>query len=179
MNIVSIECPNCGGRIPRQGSEYFVRCPYCDTEVAFNEIKEEAQIDALKDRLDAYEQMADDDETIRRRVARWIMVRNISLSAMGVLHFFGFSLVGASDYAGSKKELLLGFGSVFCLIAWVLAFCVPAILGYYYHPYNVLTHEPQKAGRLKTGIMLAIIGLAILVFSAFAAFVLMRVLGMA
>ena len=53
MNIVSIECPNCGGRIDRDKSEYFANCPFCGTEVCFDEIKGEAQygqIDELKDR---------------------------------------------------------------------------------------------------------------------------------
>ena len=55
MDIVLIKCPNCGGNIERQKGEYFSKCPYCGAEVCFDEIKEEAQLGVLKDKIDILE----------------------------------------------------------------------------------------------------------------------------
>lgn len=177
MDVVSLECPNCGGRIERKGSEYFARCPFCDTEVAFDEIREEAQIDELKDRIGTYEQRASEDEAKRARLHKWIMIRNLLLAIIGVLNFCGFTLVGATDGFDNRSESILGIGSLLCFLSWLAAFAVPFFMGSAYPPYNVLTGETEPAGKVRAGLRVALIELAVLIGSSFAAYIVMNIMG--
>ncbi len=141
MDIVSIKCPNCGAPVERKGSEYFAKCPYCNLEVSFDEIKEEAQIDELKDRIGSYEKMQSFDANKRADLHKWTVIRNVAFAVVGVLNFCGFVLVGASEINGNSIGPMVGFGSMFVLFAFVIGFATPFALAYYYPTYNVLTGE--------------------------------------
>ena len=178
MQVVSIECPNCGAKIERKDNEYFAKCPYCEVEVAFDEIKEEAQIGELKSKVRSLEKTAGEDEEWRSKHRKWRTMRNVGLAAVGVLNFCGFSLVGSSDALGLKFETMLGFGAIFCLLSWILAFVLPFVLGKHYPAYDVLTAEEDKTAGLKAGVKMAFMVLGVLLFSAFAAYIFMRLLGL-
>ena len=179
MEVVSIECPNCGARIERKNNEYFAKCPYCGVEVAFDEIKEEAQIGELKDKVRTFEKTAGEDEEWRRKHRKWRTIRIVGLAVVGVFNFCGFSLVGSSDAFGYRFETMLGFGAIFCMLSWITAIFLPFFLGRRYPAYDFLTGEVDAAAGLKAGVKLAFLELGVLLFSAFAAYVFMRMLGLA
>ncbi len=178
MQVVSIECPNCGAKIERRDNEYFAKCPYCEVEVAFDEIKEEAQIGELKDKVRSLEKTVGEDEEWRSKHRKWKLYRNVGLAVVGVLNFCGFSLVGASDAFGVKFEPMLGFGAIFCLLSWVAAIGLPLLLGGYYPPYNVLTGEMDPTAKLKAGVKLAFAELGVLLISSIVAYVFMSIMGL-
>ena len=93
-DIIAIACPHCGGRVQRNNNEYFAKCPYCGSEIAFNEIREEAQLGAYRERLDVLEQSENTDRAKRLDMQKWIRNRNIVFAVISVCNFLAFLLVG-------------------------------------------------------------------------------------
>lgn len=94
MDIITLECPNCGAKVVRQKNEYFATCPYCGVEVCFDEIKGEAakgQIDELKDSVEGYKKEKEIIDEGRENLKRWSRWRNILYASITGLVFFGFS----------------------------------------------------------------------------------------
>ena len=179
MDVVSIECPNCGGHIERKGTEYFVKCPYCDVELAFDDIKEEAQIGELKDKVNNLKQLRSDEDSKRSELRKWILWRNILFGLMGALHFCGFTCVGASGSDDAQIGFLLGLGSMMCLAAWVMALALPFVMASRYPAYNLLNGGKEVAGHARACFRLLLTTVGILLLSAFAAYVVLSAVGLA
>ena len=178
MDVVSLECPNCGGHVERKGSEYFVKCPYCGVEVAFDEIKEEAQIGGLKDKVSSLERMQDEQEAKRSALRKWILWRNILFGLMGAMHFCGFTCVGASEAGDPSMELVLGLGTVLCLFAWIMAIALPLAMASNYPAYDLLNGGTEVAGKPKACLKMFLMTFGILALSAFAAFIVLTIAGL-
>ena len=98
MDIITLECPNCGAKVVRQKNEYFATCPYCGVEVCFDEIKGEAakgQIDELKDSVEGYKKEKEIIDEGRENLKRWSRWRNILYASITCLVFFGFFFISA------------------------------------------------------------------------------------
>ena len=94
MDIVEIECPNCGAPVERKQGEYFVKCPFCGVEIGFDEMKEEVQFGEMQNRINILEKRDAVDMSHRRSLDRWLRSRNIMMAVMGIFSFLGFMLVG-------------------------------------------------------------------------------------
>ena len=182
MNIVSIECPNCGGRIDRDKSEYFANCPFCGTEVCFDEIKGEAQsgqIDELKDRVEAFEKRERFDEEGRSRIRKWIKWRNISYAAISGATFLGFFFVGLGSGSHPENDIFIGIGAVIFISMMTLFFACPPALAAHYPDYDLINGKVNFADRLAMYVKIAATSIGIGVISAFAAYIVLKSMGRA
>ena len=173
MDIVVIECPNCGGHVERKKGDYFGKCPYCGKEICFNEIKEEAEVGIVKERLEKLEQKEKAEDTHKKELKSWLTTRNWFLAIMGVCHFLGILLVALSD---DKEDWRLAVGSISALIAWILLFFIPLIFGLTYPTYNILSGKNEPAGKLRSGLTLLFIGFAVCAATALLAYFAFRFL---
>lgn len=161
MDIILIECPHCGGQVERKEGEYFAKCPYCGKEVCFNEIKEEAQINVFKDKLNDLEQKNKVEQEHKEKLQKWLKARNAFFAVMAICNFAGFFLVGISDAEDHADDVKMMIGSVCMIIAWTLLLFVPAALGLAYPNYNILSGSPEPGGKLKEGVKLLAAGFGI------------------
>ena len=182
VKIVTLECPNCGARIERDRNGYFGNCPFCGTEVCFDEIKGEAQagqINDLKDRVEAYQERERYDEEGRFRIRRWIKWRNISYAGFFVFSFLGFSLVGLSNSRYPEDDTLVGFGAVFFIMLITLFFAAPPALAAHYPDYDLINDKVSLVSRLGMWGRLAITSAGIALIAAFTVYLILRSMGRA
>ena len=161
MDIVTIECPNCGGRIDRAGDGYFANCPYCGTEVCFDEIKEEIQSGELN------------------KLRKWLKWRNIAFAAFWTLSFFAFFFVGLSTSLDPGNDALVGIGAVMFIMLFMLFFAGPAVLSTCYPDYDLINGHVSYSDRLVMWGKLAAISFGISLLAAFAAYVVLSFMGRA
>ena len=76
MDIVTIECPNCGAAVQRNKGEYFGKCPYCGVEVGFDEMKEEVQFVEMQNRINDLNWKITTDKQYKKQLAKWNKGRN-------------------------------------------------------------------------------------------------------
>ena len=174
-NIVAITCPHCGGQVQRANNEYFAKCPYCGIEVAFNEIKEEAQLGAYKDRLNVLEQNESIDTAKRLEMQKWVMIRNIVLVVISLLTFLAFVLVGMSTMMGI--ETFVGLGSICLLLALGGTLAAVPSLSVNYPGYNALYRTNEKFGKLTMMFKLGGLTVGLMLVSAFVAYFVLRIIG--
>ena len=167
MDIVMIKCPNCGGQVNRKDTEFFGRCPYCGSEVAFDAVKEEVQLDIYRDKIDALERNNNLDELTRKSLVKWYRMRNIVLIVMCICICVGFCLV---DKMVSSTDLT-GFGVFLVIIGLGLVFAGPPLIGFAYPSYNLLHQKEERAGKLMMWLKLTGIFVGSALLSMFAAFV--------
>ena len=173
MDIVTINCPNCGGAIQRKKNEYFVRCPYCGSETAFDEIKEEVQLTEYRERLDGLEQDANTDRVNREAMIKWCRWRNIFLIAMTLFQLLGFLAVGYVN--ATENEGLLGIGSLSVLAALMIYLGGMPALASHYPAYNALVKTTEKGGKVIMWLKLLAIGFGLLFAGAFGAYLILSV----
>lgn len=168
--VVTIKCPSCGGKVERTNNEFFARCPYCDNEVAFDEIREEAQLGEYREKLDAFERDNDRDQANRRNLKNWLMKRNIILGVMGACNCVGFSLVGFN------KESVSGVGAFLVFIALSLFVAAPPLLGSWYPAYNILYNRKERGGKVIMWLKMIGLSVAVLLVSVFLAYIICEVI---
>lgn len=169
MSIISIECPNCGANVNRKENEYFATCPFCGSEVAFNELKEEAAAGDYIDRINELEEEKDNDEKIRLKLKNWYNMRNGLFAIVGLFHWIGFSIVGS--HLNDRDDTVVGIGVIFCMISWICFLFSPALLAAIYPAYNVLTGKHETGGKFKMYFVLAGIELALIVLGTVLAYI--------
>ena len=180
MNIVSIECPNCGGKIERNKNEYFANCPYCGTEVCFDEIKGETQfgqINDLKDRVEEFEERERIDSEGRDRIKKWRKWRNITFTGFFVLTFLSFLFVGISTSPNPENDTLVGIGAVIFILLFILFFAGPPALASKYPDYDLIEGKVRFHDRLIMFGKLEAIAVGISILSAFAVYAVLSVFG--
>ena len=169
MDMIVINCPYCGGQVTRNRYDYFVNCPYCGREVAFDDIKEEAELDLYRDRIvelqhnnSAFEFNRRQEEESRQKLRKWIKRRNITFTVMTLLHGLGFSIVGSGVDDDSDMMVL---GMTFLLAAWATLIAAVALLPLAYPSYNYLTGENRPVNRFFLFLKLSAIGIALCMLS--------------
>ena len=173
-DMVSIKCPNCGGHIEREENEFFAKCPFCGMEVGFDELSEESQIGGLRSEIDTLRRNEKEDTNRRRKLSRWIRLRNIAIGAIAVLHLLGFVLIGIAIDVEPRRETPMTFGVVFVMLAWIGAVLAPVFLGLKYPDYNIITKKKERGGKFKAFIKILGINICLLVLSAFMAYAILR-----
>ena len=168
MNIISIKCPNCGGVIEREDGAHFAGCPYCGSEICFDEIREEAQVDAFREKLEVLERNDNFEESNRRRLRGWVKKRNIVFAVLAVLHLAGFTLAGFGSELDAEAPL--GTGAVLVLLAWCMILFVLPILGAAYPEYNILSGKVEKGAKIIMWLKLAGVAVMVCIFTSFLAY---------
>ncbi len=173
MNVVTIDCPHCGGRLERRKDEYFAKCPYCGSEIAFDEIKEEAQLGAYREKIDTLEHNENVDTVKRLSMQKWILARNIVFSVMAVFNCIGFLLVGLDKDKEESPLITIGSLLMFLVIlCWM--FGMP-FLSAAYPGYNALYRKDERFGKVRMWLKLCVLSFAVFVASAFIAYIIMKI----
>ncbi|MBP3204044.1 MAG: hypothetical protein J6M66_01330 [Lachnospiraceae bacterium] len=170
MDMVAIQCPNCGGRMERKEKEYFAKCPYCGSEVCFDEIKEEVQVDVYRDKAAELEQENNLYKENQKALQRWLRIRNIVFVITGLCHFLGFAIF-AYD---TESEAVLWIGMIFLIIAWTVFFVFMPALSLSYPNYNIVTGKKESIYKWKMWLKLSGIGLGIFMVTAIGAVIVMH-----
>ncbi len=182
MDIVALECPNCGAKVVRQKNEYFATCPYCGVEVCFDEIKGEAakgQIDELKDSVEGYKKEKEIIDEGRENLKRWSRWRNILYASITGLVFFGFFFIGLSTGPDPGEDTLVGIGSVIMIFAIMLFFSGPTALGLSYPDYDIVYGNRGVMYKVSMCLKLAGVSFGCSILGAFAAYIVLKLLGRA
>lgn len=168
MDTLLIKCPNCGAPVRRKKGAHFAKCEYCDTEIGFDEIKEEAQVDVLRDKVSTLEEKDNVVTTQRRSMKSWLQKRNIFLSVIGILSFLAFFLVGISTGARVADDPLVGAGAICMLLGTMGSVAGSFVLSSAYPDYNIITDK--KESKLKKWFQLVMVCLGVSVMAALIAF---------
>ena len=168
MDMIVINCPYCGGRVERRANEYFANCSYCGRKVAFDDIKEEAELDLYRDRIielqhnnSAFEFNRRQEEESRQKLRKWIKRRNITFTVMTLLHGLGFSIVGRVD----EDSDMMVLGMTLLLAAWATLIAAVVLLPLAYPSYNYLTGENRPVNRFFLFLKLSAICIALCMLS--------------
>ena len=119
MDIVKIQCPSCGASVERKNDEYFGVCPYCGSEVCFNDARAEAEVNDLRGQLNSLDQRLDEEKMYKQQLAVWEKKRSRMYIITGIMAFLGFLFVTLSeDSEGALIAIgvMLLFGAVIGLI---------------------------------------------------------------
>lgn len=71
MKIISIQCPHCGAGVERKENEYFGICPYCGSEVCFDDIKAESEVAGLRKKVNDLDWKINTDKQYKKQLAKW------------------------------------------------------------------------------------------------------------
>ena len=167
-NIVSVECPNCGGQVQRKENDYFGVCPYCGTEIAFDEIREEAQLTGYRERLDKLELDSSIDSANKQTLLKWLRIRNICFIVLAICTFLGFAFAGCP--AAEEQEFYVGVGAILMLIAGVILIGAIPYISSNYPEYNILRGKIEKGAKLKMYITLMLTAIGVCLVAAFLAY---------
>lgn len=175
MDIVMIKCPNCGASVERREGEYFLKCPYCGMEVCFDDIKEEAQIGVLQNKLSAFEQNDIQVEAARQRLKSYCRMRNVSFGVMCLMTIVGFDLVSLAG----DDDPQTGLGALITLGAWGIAFFAPLLLALVYPGYNIMTGTTDKYKTVKMWLKLSLVTVGLIIVSLIVAFIIEEIISAA
>ena len=99
MDIISIQCPHCGAGVERKQNEYFGVCPYCGSEVCFDDIKAESEVADLRKKVSDLDWKITTDKQYKKQLAKWKKGRD-RLYIISCL----FSIVGFLFVMLSKED---------------------------------------------------------------------------
>ena len=166
MDIVTIECPNCGGNVERRKGEYFGRCPFCGIEIGFDEMKEEVHFDNMQQKINALENQDRIDFINRNALSKWIKQRNAFFTIITIVHFIGFALVETRTQDSGEFRL----GVILMLLTYGAVIFLTPILSGKFPGYIDVYGRPDKSGKAKVKMWLKLFIIAFLLcfLSAFA-----------
>lgn len=179
MDIVEIECPNCGAPIERKQGEYFGKCPFCGVEIGFDEMKEEVQFGEMQNRINILEKRDAVDMSHRRSLDRWLRSRNIMMTVMGIFSFLGFMLVGTKEDTSSSDKFITGIGVLCMLIAIAMLFVVPIISASLFPGYRSpnMPQVPKENSKIRMWVKLAFTGILVCLAGAIIAYIVSECFG--
>ena len=172
----SLNCPNCSATVYKDDNSYSVTCPFCDSEIWFNEIKEEAEVIRIRDN---YEQALSEQEASFQQsekyysdLKRWKLKRNILLATVFLLGL-GFGLFGEENE--ELNDFFVGSAVLIALLAPVFITALHPFKIYY--PQSTLKAEKRPVVVLQFLSLIAILFVSIFIFfflGLLAAFVLLE-----
>ncbi|SHM69835.1 hypothetical protein [Ruminococcus flavefaciens] len=145
MDIIKIDCPHCGAAVERKKDEYFGVCPYCGSEVCFDDAKAEAEVIGLRDKVSDLDQRINDDKQYKQKLAVWEKKRNRMYIITGIMTFIGFLCAAFSD---SEEGALIACG-VMLILASLAALLIVSILRCGDCPKPIDENTPKKGNFLK------------------------------
>lgn len=114
MDIISIQCPHCGAGVERKQNEYFGVCPYCGSEVCFDDIKTEAEVIGLRNKVSDLDKRLNDEKIYKQQLAHWKKTRDKVYIITCIMSFFGFLCAILSD---DSEGNLIAIGVTLLLIS--------------------------------------------------------------
>ncbi len=163
MEVIKMDCPNCGAHLKRQQGEYFAKCPYCDSEIAFDSLQAEATVDTYRQQVNTFETMEAGRSRIRLEQKQWNRLKYLLIAACGILNFAGFTMVGYCDL--KETESLMGPGVCALLLASAIFLAAPICLTLTVPDRDILTGEKKPGIRIKTIIQMYLILFGVMILS--------------
>ncbi|MCR5601426.1 MAG: IBR domain-containing protein [Ruminococcus sp.] len=114
MDIISIQCPHCGAGVERKKDAYFGTCPYCGSEVCFDDAKAEAEAIGLRGKVSDLDKRLNAEKQYKAAMKLWIKKRNRMYTITSLLFFLGFLAAVVSD---DEEGDLIAIGVMLIMIA--------------------------------------------------------------
>ena len=177
-DLVTIECPNCGGKMVRKADEYFAKCQFCGGEVCFDEIKEEVQLGVYKKKINKYENTINsyekdyaNDESKRKALKQWMFKRNVSMAVSTIVTFSGLGVMEYDAQLGREfGDTWYSTVGLLCFFFGLAAqFVIPFTLSAIYPAYDLLNRTNEKGGKAKMLVKLLLTSLLLSFLATMAA----------
>ncbi len=124
MNIISIQCPHCGAAVERKKDEYFGVCPYCGSEVCFDDIKTETEVIGLRNKVSDLDKRLNDEEQFKQQMSKWKKQRDRLYIITSLMSFAGFLCAILSE---STEDNFIALGATL-MIASLMTLLIAAPL---------------------------------------------------
>ena len=153
MSLTSLRCPSCGAEVLFSG-DVIGRCPYCDSQLHFDDLADKVELERLRAENNEYERQETAEELYSRKLKNWRHGSAAFLDIEMLLTIAGFLILSfASAYAGIAP----------ILAAVLLFMIVPPLMGALY-PTPVRYGKPVRNTGKKIGMTAALYGLGIFTF---------------
>lgn len=180
MDIVKIQCPNCGAPIERKQGAYFGKCPYCGIETGFDEMKEEVQFGAMQNRINFLENQDQVDLAHRKALDKWLKGRNIMFIAIFIATFLAFILVGTNENKTESEEFMTGIGVISMILSFFTLLIGPIVAASVFPGYRSpnMPQVPKENSKVRMWLKLMVIGILIALAGAFTAYLIASFFGL-
>ncbi len=142
MDVIKIQCPNCGASVERKNNEYFGVCDYCGSEVCFDDIKSEAEVADLRGQVNTLDRRIGAENEYKQKLAAWEKKRNRMYIITGAMSFVGF-LLAALSVTEDDAFIVLG---VTLLLGAVIGLTILSIYRTADCPKPTDPNAPRKGG---------------------------------
>ena len=123
MSLISLRCPSCGAEVVFSG-EKTGHCPYCDSQLHFDDLVDKDELERLRSENEEYERNEATEEIYRRSLKLWKKIAAGIMSVIALLNIVAFPvLLMKNRYAGTGL-LLAAFG-IFLFAPLVLGLTYP------------------------------------------------------
>ncbi len=119
MKIISIQCPHCGAAVERKENEYFGVCPYCGSEVCFDDIKAESEVTGLRKKVNDLDWKITTDKQYKKQLAKWKKGRDRTYIVSCIFFTAGFIFAMSSKEA---DDAFVNIGMGLMILAVLLMF---------------------------------------------------------
>ena len=161
MKIISIQCPHCGAGVERKKDEYFGSCPYCGSEVCFDDIKDESEVIGLRNKVSDLDKRLNDEKQFKQQMAKWKKKRDRFYFIICIMSFVGFLCVSLSN-SSEDGFIALGVG---LLLSALGAMLIVAPLKCADYPIFKEENKPFMSENItKMGLLLKFLGIGFLLF---------------
>jgi len=159
MDIISIHCPHCGAAVERKQNEYFGTCPYCSSEVCFDDIKAEAEVEGLRQKVSDLDWKMNTDKQLKKQLAKWKKGRDRTYIVSCLVSIAGFLFAFLSK-EGNDDSVMIG---VMLLIIAVLLLFIGASLHCMNYPGFFDGNEDFKSTKTsRLGLFGKVVGIGLL-----------------
>ncbi|MCR5249444.1 MAG: hypothetical protein K6E50_02425 [Lachnospiraceae bacterium] len=175
--MISLECPNCGGRVQRPNEkDRYAKCPYCGGEVYFEEIHSTEEFHRLQNTTYQLQQENNVEESNRKNLREWTLMRNIFIGYIAVTNFIAWVLAGFGAY--SEKENVTGIGAIVMILSFAAVVSSPFILAHKRSHYDVLNNQIDQGAKIKAFVFQIIVNVVVVLITILMAYVFCLVTGM-
>lgn len=173
--MISLECPNCGGRVQRPNeTDRYAKCPYCGGEVYFEEIHSTEEFHRLQNTTYQLQQENNVEESNRINLRNWYLLRGIITGYIGVMNLIAWVLVGSN----SLSDNFTGIGVIFMIMTFAAVVLSPFILAHKRIQYDVLNNQIDQGAKVKAFVFQIILNVAVVVLTVLLAYIICSILGL-
>lgn len=92
MGLISLRCPSCGAEVVFSG-KVIGRCPYCDSQLQFDDLVDKNEFEKLKAENYEYERQEANEQVYKKRMKSLKSVMTFAFAVLAVMTIIGFLLV--------------------------------------------------------------------------------------
>lgn len=153
MALTSLRCPSCGAEVVFSGN-VIGHCPYCDSQLHFNELADRVELERLRNENNVYERLEAGEDRYRRSLKTWKISAACIAAGMAGMIIAGFVMTLMSNRY---------IGVLLVMAALGLILFAPAVLGAVYPYYNDRTGSTSGGAVKRTAKIFSLYGIAIVI----------------